>query len=217
MSKKNWLEQKPIHNNEISEYFNTKLPINFNQIQDEFNIKIYGCNFDILKAEKKLEEINKIEKIAGMVYITDDNILLYCNNNYRLFNKKEQRFIKANMIAYLINILGKEKKESIIKDFDLMLKCDEAFDGMNEKKFEECINNKLARQILMPEESFKLRYMMLLQSGCKDGAIVCGLSTIFQVPEREVIIRCKELDIDLEVELDTFIDDKKVENPIIKK
>ena len=196
MEKKNWFEEKPIYNNDINKYFDSKLPINFNKIQNDFNIKISSCNFDIMKVDKKFQEINKVENIAGMIFIKDGIINLYYSKSYET---EEKRFIIANLISYCMN-MDEIKEKAVIIDYDLMLKCDEAFDGMNKEELQECINNKMARQILMPEDQFKLRYLMLLQSSCSEEVIVTGLAALFRVPEREVIIRCKELEIDLELE-----------------
>lgn len=207
MEKKNWMDEDIRFDVDIHRYFNKDLPIRFDIIQNEFNIEIIGCNFDVIQTDERVKKVSNIENIAGMVSISDEKIILYYNNNDNKYSKKEQRFILANLFAYCEN-LGKTKRESIVKDYEVMMKCDQCFDGMTAEEFVEFVNNKVARQILMPKKQFELRYGVL-HGFCDDETNITALSENFMVPEREVIIRGSELGIDFDVELDMYKEERQ--------
>lgn len=185
MKKFDFLAEDKVYQDEISKYFNDVIPINFKKLVDEYNIEIGSVDFEVIKQSLNIKKIN----IAGMNTLENDIIKIYYNNNQK-YNTKEQRFIIASLIANTEN--KKNDFHGGIKDYDLMIKCDLPFDDMNQEEFDYCVDNKLARQILMPKEQFK-NIIFFIENDYSFNRTMKILSDYFVVPEREVKIRCAEL------------------------
>lgn len=180
-----FLAEDNVCQDEISKYFNNDIPINFKKLVNEYNVDIGGVDFEVIKQSLNIKRTN----IAGMNALENDTIKIYYSNNQK-FNIKEQRFIIASLIANAEN--KKNDFHGGIKDYDLMIKCDFPFDGMNEKEFNYCVDNRLARQILMPKKQFE-NIIIFLGDDYPLKLTMQILSDYFEVPEREVKIRCVEL------------------------
>lgn len=189
--KKSFFEEDKVYSEGISKYFGEEPVITFGKIQNEYNIKIYGCDFNFLASSKELKNIEGSDDIAGMVKIEEDFIELIYNNS-PIIDTKEQRFILANLVGYCETSKKMAIKKSKIKSLSFMLKCDEPFENMNQEEFSELVNNILARQILMPKKSIT-RYYEAFKNIYNIENTIMILSELFQVPQREVLIRLKEL------------------------
>ena len=183
--KKNFLDEEKNYKEEINKYFNNYIPIKFDKLQQEYNITIYGCDFTTIT---KIKGIDK--NIISMIRFKEDEIKLYYNNNYNL-DVKEQRFILANLVAELEKMKSKERKP-ILKEYDLILKCDEPFDNMSMEEYKEYLCNNIARQILMPKKLYDRLYT-IFSNNLEEEKLIELLSTLFVVPTREIVIRGKEL------------------------
>lgn len=190
--KKNFLDEEKNYKEEINKYFNNYIPIKFDKLQQEYNITIYGCDFTTIT---KIKGIDK--NIISMIRFKEDEIKLYYNNNYNL-DVKEQRFILANLVAELEKMKSKERKP-ILKEYDLILKCDEPFDNMSMEEYKEYICNNIARQILMPKKLYDRLYT-IFSNNLEEEKLIELLSTLFVVPKREVIIRGKELGYNFDID-----------------
>lgn len=193
--KKDFFEDRPIS----AEYFFRKylnsIPVRFSNIHNIYNINYYGINFDLLVKHPNISKFEENDSIAGLVQYKDGEIELYYNNTNR-FDNKEQRYILANLLAYVERQKTKEAKESVIKNYNFMMRCDYPFDKMSMDEFNECLDNKYARQILMPQEEFNKDYYkwyLLSQNG---EIVMRVLSDKYQVPFREIVNRCNELGLD---------------------
>lgn len=190
--KKNFLDEEKNYKEESNKYFNNYIPIKFDKLQQEYNITIYGCDFTTITKIKGIEK-----NIISMIRFKEDEIKLYYNNNYNL-DVKEQRFILANLVAELEKMKSKERKP-ILKEYDLILKCDEPFDNMSMEEYKEYLCNNIARQILMPKKLYDRLYT-IFSNNLEEEKLIELLSTLFVVPKREVIIRGKELGYNFDID-----------------
>lgn len=180
-NKTNFLKSKE----EINKYFNNFLPVRFNKLLEEYNISIIDFDFSNIK-------LNNCEsqKLDGVIFIQNDAINIYYNSNKDI---KEQRFIIATLIGYLQNIKSNKNEENTIKDYYINFITDDIFN--NNKPY-----NKIAREILLPKDSFE-KIFLLLKTIYKEEWVINILSNKFEVPESEIVLGIKDLGYDLDIDI----------------
>lgn len=197
MEKKNFFEESGSLKDQLLKYFGNKAPIRFRKLTSDYNFKIVGIDFEYLKQNEELSNMPELNGAVGVVILGDDIELVYNNNDD--IDTYEQRFALANLVAYCERQKWKNEKENVVKNLDNILKCDLKFEGMNKEELGEYLDNQLARQILMPKDTFSNYFIMMSECYGKEEAIA-RLAIIFAVPIREVAIRCDELGYDIDLE-----------------
>lgn len=197
MERKNFFDDDRIYSDEIEKYFKNSIPVTFEKIRKEYNFNFSGMDFEILKLAKELQGTKELDGAVSLVHIKDNQIELYYNNNSNI-STYEQRFAIANAIAYCERMKQRENKESTIKYYDSILKCAMPFDDMNEAEFSQYLDNRLARQMLLPKKSFEWCFVILSKYYSCDE-VIAMVSNLFCVPEREVAIRANELGCNIDI------------------
>ena len=171
------------------------IPVSFKVLEKYFNVGFYSTDYEkmskIIKKESE-EHYKEIKKIAGVISYFEDELHVFYNKKY---DSDEQRFIIANLLAEFERRKDtfKDNNIEILKLYDDIRKSENKENIKTEDDFHYYADSSFARDILMPEEAFRVSYNLWSHIFHDNQTLVEALASKYSVPEREVKIRSHEL------------------------
>lgn len=167
------------------------VPIIFNKLVDEYNVKLYGVDLSAIQQIKKIKKQCPIgETIAGLAKLDSEVLTIYYNNN-RSISIEEQRFIICYL--FLKSIVYKDKK--ILETLQSIHKSDYTFNNMTKEEFNNYMINKNVRNIMMPSNYVNVFYNLNLPNLTKKK-LLSIISEVFLISEDQVKLRLQEMGLE---------------------
>ncbi len=194
-NKQRWdfLKEESVNSDKFFKEYIVGIPASFKLLQKHYNIDFYSTDFEKMSKEDNSKWASYINNIAGFAEYKDGVINIHYDSN---LESEEQRMVCASILGNIERCKRNNKNIEIIKLRDEIKKCDYPFDGMNEEEFAYVIDNKFAREILMPKNEFEYDYQIfsLITNEGITKVFEC-LAARYCVPIKEVENRFNELNM----------------------